>query len=138
MTLYAHIDLDLDKADGLSLNGQTVQAGDLISRHLYSGTVGGPHLHFEIRYYRSTDSGDEEFYGFAGPRADPVLTQPSGGSWLYGIWNPSVGYGFGDPRNHGVTLYQRSMLDRAKAQLQDPQCWSNHGVDESRVGRTIS
>jgi murein DD-endopeptidase MepM/ murein hydrolase activator NlpD len=105
VTLYAHIDLDLDEADGLILNGSTVRAGDLISQHLYSGTAGGPHLHFEIRYYRPTDSGDEEFYGFAGPKVDPGLSEPSTGPWPHGIWNPNVGYGFGDPRNHGLVLY---------------------------------
>lgn len=105
VTLYAHIDLDLDEADGLILNGAAVRAGDLISQHLYSETVGGPHLHFEIRYYRPSDQGTEEFYGFAGPRADPALTEPSAGPWSLGIWNPNVGYGFGDPRNHGLTLY---------------------------------
>jgi len=105
VTLYAHIDLDLDEADGLILNGATVLAGDLISQHLYAGTVGGPHLHFEIRYYRPTDIGREEFYGFAGPRSDPSLTELSASPWPHGIWNPSVGFGFGDPRNHGLTLY---------------------------------
>ena len=105
VTLYAHIDLDLDEASGLLLDGQTVQAGDLLSRHLYSGTVGGPHLHFEIRYYRPADIGDETFYGFAGPRTDPSLTEPSSGPWSHGVWNLNVGYGFGDPRNHGLIFY---------------------------------
>ncbi len=105
VTIYAHIDLDLDEAGGLTLDGQAVQAGDLISQHLYSGTAGGPHLHFEIRYYRPTDIGDEEFYGFAGPRSDPALTEPSVEPWPYGVWNPDIGYGFGDARNHGMTLY---------------------------------
>lgn len=105
VTPYAYIDLDLDEADGLILNGVTVHAGDLISQHLYAGTVGGPHLHFEIRYYRPADIGDEEFYGFAGPRTDPSLTEPPSGPWTHGIWNPNVGYGFGDPRNHGLIFY---------------------------------
>ncbi|TFH07155.1 MAG: hypothetical protein E4H08_09955, partial [Candidatus Atribacteria bacterium] len=74
---HAAVDLDLDEVSGLNLNGQIVQAGDLISQHLYAGTAGGPHLHFEIRYLRPEDTGNEEFYGFAGPRADPALTEPS-------------------------------------------------------------
>lgn len=98
-TLYGHIDLDLDEAGGLMLNGQVVEKGDLVSRNLYSETRGGPHLHFEIRYYRPDDAGDEEFYG------GPSYSEPSSGPWLYGYWNPQVGYGFGHPGNHGLTLY---------------------------------
>jgi hypothetical protein len=99
VTLYAHLDLDLDSADHLYLDGQTVDQGDIVSRHLFSGTVGGPHLHFEIRYYRPGDQGDEEFYGVKG-LGNPALTVPSAGSWTYGYWNPDVGYGFGNPFNH--------------------------------------
>ena len=98
VTIYGHIDLDLDEADSLVMNGQYVQAGDLISRHLYAGTVGGPHLHFEIRYYRPEDAGYETYYGFN----DPAFTEPSAGIWSYGYWDPDVGYGFGDALNHGV------------------------------------
>lgn len=106
VTIYAHVDLDLDKADGLSLNGKTVRKGDPVSRHLYAGTRGGPHLHFEIRYYRSGDAGDETFYGFRFPWAsDSTLTEKSAGPWKYGHWDPKVGYGFADPRNHGVDCY---------------------------------
>ena len=105
VTIYAHVDLDLDEAGGLSVGGKTVQAGDLISQHLYAETVGGPHLHFEIRYYRPSDAGTEEFYGFSGPRASSDYSEPSSGPWLLGLWNPSVGYGYGDPRNHGLALY---------------------------------
>jgi len=96
VTLYGHIDLDLDIAANLDLDGQNVKKGDLVSNHLYSGTVGGPHLHFEIRYYRSTDSGFEDFYG--GPIGGK--TSPSSGSWTYGFWNPNFGYGFANPENH--------------------------------------
>jgi murein DD-endopeptidase MepM/ murein hydrolase activator NlpD len=99
-TLYAHIDLDLDSVANLDLDGKYVKKGDLVSNHLYSGTMGGPHLHFEIRYYRSTDSGIEDFYG--GPVADK--TSPSSGSWTYGFWNPNVGYGFAHPLNHLNTV----------------------------------
>lgn len=96
MTIYAHIDLDLDSAALISLDGKFVKRGDLVSKHLYSGTVGGPHLHFEIRYYRSSDTGEEDFYGGnVGGN-----TSPSAGSWMYGYWNPSVGYGFANPLNH--------------------------------------
>ena len=106
VTIFAHIDLDLDEADGLSLNGKTVRKGDIVSRHLYSQTVGGPHLHFEIRYYRPGDTGDETFYGFRFPgRPDSTLTEPSAGPWEYGYWNPDVGYGFADPRNHSAACY---------------------------------
>lgn len=98
VTVYAHIDLDMDEADGLFVDGQTVSSGDLISKNLYSGTAGGPHLHFEIRYYKPTDTGDEEFYGF-------TFTDSSAGPWSYGKWDPNVGYGFGDPKNHGLVFY---------------------------------
>jgi murein DD-endopeptidase MepM/ murein hydrolase activator NlpD len=107
VSLYAHLDLDLDEADSLLMNGQFVRKGDAVSRHLYSGTMGGPHLHFEVRYYRPGDDGDETFYGFVGPRGSPVLTEPSAGPWIHGHWNTAVGYGFGEPRNHGLQLEQR-------------------------------
>jgi len=96
VTFYAHIDLDLDAIDNINLDGQYVNKGDLVSKHLYSGTMGGPHLHFEIRYYRPTDTGIEDFYGgnIGGN------TAPSSGSWLYGFWNPNFGYGFAHPDNH--------------------------------------
>lgn len=104
VTVYAHLDLDLDKAAGIDLNGKTVRKGDVISRHLYSRTLGGPHLHFEIRYYRAGDKGNEDFYGFRFPFSrDSVLTEKSAGPWSYGFWNPKAGYGFADPRNHGIT-----------------------------------
>ena len=104
VTIYAHIDLDLDRADGLSLDGKDIRKGDVVSRHLYSGTRGGPHLHFEIRYYRPRDAGHETFYGFRFPWAqDSDLSKKSAGPWLYGYWDPNVGFGFADPSNHGVT-----------------------------------
>ncbi|MBL4648294.1 MAG: T9SS type A sorting domain-containing protein [Aureispira sp.] len=96
VTVYAHLDLSLDALDGLSLQGQYVNQGDTISNHLYSGTAGGAHLHFEIRYYRVTDGGSEEFYGFTGAG---LITQ-STGSWSYGFWNPNIGYGFANIENH--------------------------------------
>ena len=97
VTLYAHIDLDLDEADGLQLNGTTVTQGDIVSKHLYSGTMGGPHLHFEIRYYRPADAATEEYYSFI---KSSSFTQPSGGKWTMGYWNPNVGYGYGNPENY--------------------------------------
>ena len=100
VTIYAHIDLNLDSLDNLLLNGQTINKGDIVSKHLYSGTLGGPHIHFEIRYYRINDIGDEEFYGFVGPDGSTTHTEPSFGSWSYGYWNPNIGYGFGNPENH--------------------------------------
>ena len=105
VTLYAHLDLDRDEASGLDLDGEVVQQGDLLSRHLYAGTVGGPHLHLEIRYYRPTDLGVETFYGSRfGPSGNTNLTLASEGIWSYGSWHPDVGYGFADPRNHGLNL----------------------------------
>ncbi len=100
VTLYAHLDLDLDSAENRIMHGKFVQKGDVVSTHLYSGTVGGPHLHFEIRYYRAGDSGKEEYYGFVGPGGSTVLTELSAGSWQYGYWNPDTGYGFANPENH--------------------------------------
>jgi len=100
-TIYAHVDLDLDAPESLFQEGDYVSKGTLISKNLYADTVGGPHLHFEVRYYRATDIGNETFYG--GNIGD--LTQPSAGDWLYGYWNTVVGYGFGDPKNHELFLY---------------------------------
>lgn len=96
VVIYAHIDLDLDALDNIDLDGKYVEKGQLISKNLYSGTIGGPHLHFEIRYYRANDTGDEDFYG--GQFGNK--TAPSAGSWTYGFWNPDVGYGFAHPYNH--------------------------------------
>lgn len=102
VTIYGHLDLGLDEADGIFLNGQTVNQGDLISTHLYLETVGGPHLHFEIRYYRTYDVGDEYFYG----SFYPYLTEPSAGISIYGLWDPNVGYGYANPVNHYENSYQ--------------------------------
>jgi murein DD-endopeptidase MepM/ murein hydrolase activator NlpD len=98
VTLYGHVDLDLDEADGLALNGKTVEAGDLISKHLYEGTGGGPHLHFEVRYYRPTDRGCEEFYGFR--QSAPSTSD----DFPLGKWDPDHGYGYGHPENHSLRL----------------------------------
>ncbi len=100
VTLYAHIDLDLDEAESLVLDGQFVSKGEIVSKHLYSDTVGGPHLHFEIRYYRPSDIGDEEFYG----SKTAERSEPSSGEWLYGYWNPDIGFGYGNSKNHGLKL----------------------------------
>lgn len=100
VVLYAHIDLELDEGADLSLDGKIVQQGDIVSKHLYSGTLGGPHLHYEIRYYRTADDGDEDFYGFVGPDGSTTLTKPSAGNWQYGFWNPDIGYGYANPENH--------------------------------------
>lgn len=97
VTLYGHVDLDLDEASGFKMNGKSVKAGDLISKHLYAGTRGGPHLHFEIRYYRPKDKGDEEFYGF-------MQKVPGAGDWPWGKWNPDVGFGYGHPLNFGLQV----------------------------------
>jgi murein DD-endopeptidase MepM/ murein hydrolase activator NlpD len=97
VTLYGHVDLDLDEEAGLKLDGQTVKQGELISKNLYSGTMGGPHLHFEIRYYRPGDDGTEEFYSFK-------ETVPGTGDWPYGFWSPVHGFGFGEPESHGLNF----------------------------------
>lgn len=104
VTIYAHLDLDKDLDDLIDLNNQYVNKGDLISQNLYSETVGGPHLHFEIRYYRSSDSGLEEFYGVKLPSNKFNLTLPSAGKWTYGYWNEDIGYGYADPGNHGLNF----------------------------------
>lgn len=95
VTIYAHLDLELDSLDNISLEGKYIIRGDLVSKNLYSGTVGGPHLHFEIRFYRADDDGDEEFYGYN--NGSNGLTEPSAGNWLHGYWHPDIGYGFGNP-----------------------------------------
>jgi murein DD-endopeptidase MepM/ murein hydrolase activator NlpD len=97
VTLYGHVDLDLDEADGLNLDGKKVQQGELISNHLWRGTRGGPHLHFEIRYFRPSDSGAEEFYGFR-------ESVPGTGKWPNGKWSAAHGFGFGEPESHGLQL----------------------------------
>ncbi len=98
VVLYGHIDLNLDSLDNRNLNGQFINQGDTISKHLYSGTLGGAHLHFEIRYYRPTDIGTENYYGWSGGSAS--YTDPSAGPWPYGYWDPNIGYGFAHPENH--------------------------------------
>lgn len=109
VSLYAHIDLDLDAQENIDLDGKFVNKGDLISKHLYSGTVGGPHLHFEIRYYRDTDDGNEDFYG--GNVGNN--TMPSSGSWSYGYWNPDTGYGFANQLNH-IKDETNSIIDKTQ------------------------
>jgi murein DD-endopeptidase MepM/ murein hydrolase activator NlpD len=99
VTIYAHIDLDLDEGQSVQLNGLHVNKGDIVSKNLYSGTLGGPHLHFEIRFYRISEIGDEDFYNWQ--NTEEYTTQ-SLGIWSYGYWNPDVGYGFGDPINQGI------------------------------------
>jgi len=104
MVLYGHVDLDLDESDNLIMDTKYVNKGDLISKHLYADTVGGPHLHYEIRYYRPNDVGNEVFYGGkTGPAGNPEFTELSAGPWSYGYWHPDIGYGFADPENHGVS-----------------------------------
>ena len=112
VTIYAHVDLDKDLNDLIDLNNQYVNKGDLISQNLYSETVGRPHLHFEIRYYRSSDSGLEEFYGAKLASNEFNLTLPSAGKWTYGYWNENIGYGYADPNNHGLNF--KSILREGK------------------------
>lgn len=102
VTLYAHVDLDLDEAAALSLNGKKISSGEVVSRNLYAGTVGGAHLHFEVRYYRPADAGTESFYGLGSNKA---FTEKSAGGWSYGFWDPAAGYGYADTKNHGLNLH---------------------------------
>lgn len=97
VVVYGHVDLELDSLDNLLHNGKNVEKGDTISLHLFSETLGGPHLHFEIRYYRINDAGNEDYYNW---QNRIPITDRSEGKWLYGYWNPNVGYGFGHPNNH--------------------------------------
>ncbi len=99
VTIYAHIDLDLDESQSIKLNGVYVNKGDLISKNLYSGTAGGPHLHFEIRFYRNSEIGNEDFYNWENTT---IYTTQSSGIWSYGYWNPNVGYGYGNPINFEI------------------------------------
>jgi murein DD-endopeptidase MepM/ murein hydrolase activator NlpD len=91
VTIYAHLEL----TNPLVTEGEFVKKGDLIDNQLYDGTMGGPHMHFEVRYYRAADEGTEDYYGL---KSDDRNTQ-SAQKWL-GYWNPNVGYGYGNPRNH--------------------------------------
>jgi len=97
VVLYGHIDLNLDSLDNRLLNGLNINKGDTVSKHLYSGTAGGAHLHFEIRYYRVSDNGIDDFYNWQNNSPTTIL---SSGSWSYGYWNPNLGYGFAHPDNH--------------------------------------
>ena len=99
VSIYAHIDLDLDQKQLLQLNKTFVKAGDLISKNLYSETEGGAHLHFEIRFYRITDSGKEDFYNW---KNSNDYTHESDGIWSFGYWNTQIGYGFGSPKNFNI------------------------------------
>ena len=100
VTIYGHVDLDLDSLQNMQMNGKEVKKGDLISKNLYAETVGGPHLHFEIRYYRKTELGTEEFYGFSGMAGSESFTQSSAGPWSFGIWDPNIAFGYANPKNY--------------------------------------
>ena len=99
VTLYAHLDLDLDENQAIQLNGLHVNKGDLISENLYSGTTGGAHLHFEVRFYKNSEIGNEESYYW---QNNDIYTTQSSGIWSYGYWNTDIGYGFGNPINFGI------------------------------------
>lgn len=111
VVLYGHIDLNLDSTDNRLLNGQNINKGDTVSKHLYSGTLGGAHLHFEIRYYRTSDNGIDDFYNW---QNNSPTTVQSSGPWSYGYWNPNLGYGFAHPNNHlnyAISLEEQAILD---------------------------
>jgi hypothetical protein len=95
VVIYAHIDLNLDSLDNRNLNGLVINRGDTVSKHLYAETAGSAHLHYEIRYYRNSEIGTEDYYGK--PSGFPSFTDPSNGPWSHGEWNPNLGYGFADP-----------------------------------------
>lgn len=101
VTLYGHIDLDLDISDGLLMNGKQIKKGALVSKNLYAQTVGGPHLHFEVRLYRINENGVEEFYG----QKSATRTIKGTDGFPYGYWQPDVGYGFVDPKTCGLIFY---------------------------------
>lgn len=90
-TVYAHVDLDLNTIKLTA--GDSVKRGDIICSHLYSGTMGGPHLHFEIRFYDKTAKGLEDFYAWN-------FNTPSAGPWQYGKWDTSIGIAYGNPSNY--------------------------------------
>ena len=99
VSIYAHIDLDEDESNHLFMDGTKVKKGDIISENLYSETVGGPHLHLEIRFYRNDESSNDEFYHW---QQNSTYTAPSAGIWTYGYWNLNIGYGYGNPQNMGI------------------------------------
>ncbi|PCJ64908.1 MAG: hypothetical protein COA58_11595 [Bacteroidetes bacterium] len=101
VTIYAHIDLDLDNSESLQLDGQYINKGEVISKNLYSGTMGGAHLHFETRIYRNSETGNEDFYYWQNSENH---TTRSSGVWSYGYWTNDLGYGFMDPVNLGIGL----------------------------------
>ncbi len=99
VTIYAHIDLDLDENSSIQLNGVVIKKGDLVSKNLYSSTMGGAHLHLEIRFYKTSEFGNEEFYSWEN---NNTFTNLSSGIWNYGYWNTKKGLGFGNPINFGI------------------------------------
>ena len=92
-TVYAHLSDTYTYGQG---NG--VYKGEHIGWTGNTGHSTGEHLHFEIRYYRTGDQGTEKFYRSVqqGP-----WTSPSQGGYD-GYWNPNVGYGYGNPKNHDL------------------------------------
>ena len=98
LIIYAHIDVADDLLDNMNPDKQDVQKGDTLSMNLYEGTVGGPHLHFEIRYYLNTDDISGGYFEYYGSKMNFDL--PSESPWEYGYWSSTNGIGFGNPKNH--------------------------------------
>jgi hypothetical protein len=74
-----NIVLDLDSEENLFEDGQEISKGELISMHLYEENLGGLHLRFEIRCYKESDIGDEEYMGsvFTVQKIVPPFAPPS-------------------------------------------------------------
>jgi len=90
-TLYAHL-----SQVGVQ-EGQVVAPGEIIGLSGDSGCASGPHLHFEVRRFDNTNSGQPaavDPYGWFGSGLDPWSIHPLGAESLF-LWQvgqaPSLG-----------------------------------------------
>jgi murein DD-endopeptidase MepM/ murein hydrolase activator NlpD len=90
-TLYAHL------SQIRVHEGQRVAAGEVIGLSGESGCASGPHLHFEVRRFDQTNSGQPapvDPYGWFGADLDPWSIHPLGAESLF-LWQvgqaPSLG-----------------------------------------------